>query len=245
MKILLNVLIALTVWHPSVSCFEAKNSSITFLYGFKCYFGHQRLREKSVVFLQYDGAPILCDEISFLAAQGDRNQLCLTPEYHHDPYCQIFIEYKSYMTGDILKTVKCFDNHTLTWCSEEEGAINVKIQMTSLVRQWTMARVKIKLESRPKTTIADADPISVLRNAFLWSAIILVSTLILLAAIVSLLIKRTRCQCGAWIKNSRTEDAALRNYDHPPSYHEATHPRSLQNMMPPKYSDIFQSATPA
>lgn len=73
------------------------------LYGFKCYFGHQRLREKSVVFLQYDGAPILCDEISFLAAQGDRNQLCLTPEYHHDPYCQIFIEYKSYMTGDILK----------------------------------------------------------------------------------------------------------------------------------------------
>lgn len=77
----------------------------TDFYGFKCYFGHQQLTDKSLVFLQYDGAPILCDEISFLAAQGDRYQLCFTPVYYHDPYCQIFIEYLSYETGDILQVL--------------------------------------------------------------------------------------------------------------------------------------------
>lgn len=77
----------------------------TDFYGFKCYFGHQQLTDKSLVFVQYDGAPILCDEISFLAAQGDRYQLCFTPVYFHDPYCQIFIEYLSYETGDILQVL--------------------------------------------------------------------------------------------------------------------------------------------
>ncbi|XP_061186247.1 uncharacterized protein LOC133194273 [Saccostrea echinata] len=147
-------LVIVTVWYSRVISTEIENSTITYVYGFKCYFGHQRLDLSSVVYIQYEGDPILCDEIFFLgqdATNGNKYQLCLTPVYYHDPYCEIFVEYKSYLTGQILQTLRCKDNNTNTWCSEETDNLSVRIKMESFVRQRTEARVKMRLEVKPKT----------------------------------------------------------------------------------------------
>ncbi|XP_062601958.1 uncharacterized protein LOC134263582 [Saccostrea cucullata] len=164
MKVIAHLVVLTTIWCPYVSSTKTGNSTVTYIFGFKCYLGHQRLDVSSVVYIQYDGEPILCDEIFFLgqdAANGNALQLCLTPVYYDDPYCEIFIEYKSYLTGQILQTLRCRDNKTITWCSEETDNLSVGIKMESFVRQRTAARLKMRLEAKPKTHRAeeeDEDP---------------------------------------------------------------------------------------
>lgn len=241
-----NLVIIIGIWYLCASKTDTTNSSVTYFYGFKCYFGHQQLTDKSLVFLQYNGAPILCDEISFLAAQGDRYQLCFTPVYYHDPYCQIFIEYLSYKTGDILKILECHDNHTITWCFGETSTVNVRIKMTSSVRQWTEARVKIKLEAKPRTT-ANESELHQQYGILVWCFVILGfgGLLFLLTVIIIAAIKHTGAR--RWARRFfNAEEAAISNSDLPPSYQEATNSRPtcsiyIREPLPPKYSDVFNA----
>lgn len=239
-----NIVLVIGIWYSCAIRTDSINSSVTYFYGFKCYFGHQQLTDNSRVFVRYDGAPILCDEISFLAAQGDRYQLCFTPVYYHDPYCQIFIEYLSYETGDILQILECQDNHTITWCSGETSTVNVRIKMTSSVRQWTMARVKIKLEAKPRTT-ANVSGLYKEYGIPSWCFVIFgVGGLVfLLVVIMIVVVKHTGAR--RWVnKTFNAGEAATSNSDLPPTYQEATNSRPtcslyIREPLPPKYSDIF------
>ncbi|XP_048742719.2 uncharacterized protein LOC125656168 isoform X2 [Ostrea edulis] len=239
MKAILEIAIVVTFWFSSASSAETKNSIATYTYGFQCYFGHQRLDDQSNVYLQYNGDPLLCDEISFLgqsAAHGIPYQLCLTPVYCRDPYCQVYVQYKSYATGEILQTLKCKNNHTQTWCSEKTDNIYVRIMMESSVRQWTEARIRIKLEAKPKNQIGAEKNDSHTRHAFF--AILGILQIPIFIAIFRL-VQQTAKRRTKILKAVNMERDATENADKPPSYYEATHPQtSTPTQAPPEYSDV-------